>query len=40
MKSCENLPKTIEKQDKLQFNKTDFYTTVETNPFDLFDDSN
>jgi len=40
MKSCEKLTKTIEKQEEWQLNKTDFYTTAETNSFDLFDDSN
>jgi len=38
-KSCEKLPKTIEKQKEWQLNKTDF-CTVETNSFDLFDDFN
>jgi len=38
-KSCEKLPKTIEKQKQWQLNKTDFYT-AETNSFDLFDDFN
>jgi len=39
-KSCEKLPKTIEKQEEWQLNKTDFSTTAETNSFDLFDGSN
>jgi len=39
-KSCEKFPKTIEKQDEWQLNKIDFYTTAETNPFELFEDSN
>ena len=38
-KSCEKLPKTIEKQEEWQLNKTDFYTTAQTNSFTLFDDS-
>ena len=38
-KSCEKLPKTKDKQKKWQLNKTNFYTTAETNSFDLFDDS-
>jgi len=38
-KSCEKLPKAKDKQKEWQLNKTDFYTTVETNSFDLFDDS-
>jgi len=38
-KSCEKLPKTIEKQEEWQLNKTDFCTTAQTNSFALFDDS-
>jgi len=38
-KYYEKLPKTIEKQEEWQLNKTDFYTTAESNSFDLFDDS-
>jgi len=38
-KYYEKLPKTIEKQEEWKLNKTDFYTTAETNSFDLFDDS-
>jgi len=38
-KSCEKLPKTIEKQEECQLNKTVFYTTTQTNSFALFDDS-
>jgi len=37
-KSSEKLPKTKNKQKKWQLNETDFYTTTETNSFDLFDD--
>jgi len=37
-KSCDKLPKTIEKQEG-QLNKVDFYTTASTNSFALFDDS-
>jgi len=37
-KSCDKLPKTIEKQEG-QLNKIDFYTTTQTNTFALFDDS-
>jgi len=33
------LPKTIEKQEEWQLNKTDFYTTAQTNSFSLFNDS-
>jgi len=37
-KSCDKLPKTIEKQEG-QLNKIDFYTIAQTNTFALFDDS-
>jgi len=40
MKSCENFPKTIEKQEEWQLNQIGFYITAKTNSFDLFDDSN
>jgi len=39
-KSCEKLPKTIEKQEECQLNKTIFYTIVGTNSSNLFDDFN
>jgi len=39
-KSCGKLPKIIGKQEEWQLKKVDFYTTAETNPFELFDDSN
>jgi len=38
-KSCEKFPKTIEKQEEWQLNKTLFFTTAQTNSFALFDDS-
>ena len=38
-KSCKKFPKTIENQEERQLKKIEFYTTVQTNTFALFDDS-